>query len=256
MSRKDVRINRRSWDSGSAEYQAKHAQTLNRWRTLGWGTWDIPEDQEQALGDVRGARALELGTGAAQFGIKVAMREARVIGLDLSWQQLSAAPDNFRSSGIGFPLVQASAEELPFASETFDLVFCDHGATSFTDPHITIPEAARVLNPGGRLVFDIATPWIWVCWGPADDPLPRRELQRDYFGLGRDVVEDEGDTTIEWMLTYGDWIRLFRTCGLIVDDLIELRPGPDTRETTYNGYSSREWASAFPAENIWCLVKT
>lgn len=256
MSREDVRINRKSWDAFSAEYQSKHSPTLDRWDRFGWGTWDILEEEVNALGHVDGLSALELGTGAAQFGIKVAMRGARVIGLDLSWQQLSRAPSNFENSGISFPLVQGSAEELPFSSGVFDLVFCDHGATSFTDPHVTIPEVSRVLRSGGRLVFNIATPWIWVCWGPQDDPQPKRELQRDYFStMGRDLIVDEDGPSVEWMLTYGDWIRLFRSSGLRVDDLIELQPGPDTEQTTYEEYSSLEWASAFPAENIWCLSK-
>jgi ubiquinone/menaquinone biosynthesis C-methylase UbiE len=172
MSREDVRLNRKSWDAGSAEYQSNNAAQLNRWDRLGWGTWDILEDDVRALGDVRGLSALELGTGAAQFGIKVAMRGARVIGLDLSWAQLSGAPSNFESSRTRFPLVQGSAEELPFRPGAFDLVFCDHGATSFTDPHITIPEASRVLRKGGRLVFNIATPWIWTCWGEKMTPSP------------------------------------------------------------------------------------
>ena len=72
------------------------------------------------------------------------------------------------ASPILFKLVEQhrtyAANGLPFGDATFDLVFCDHGATSFTDPHVTIPESARVLRPGGLLVFDMATPFIWIAW--------------------------------------------------------------------------------------------
>lgn len=159
MGRDDVRTNLASWEADSDAYQQRNAAQLNRWDRLGWGIWDIPEDEIGALGDVAGLRALELGCGAAQFGIKVAMRGARVTGLDFSAQQLEAARRNVDATRARFLLVRGSAEELPFADASFDLVFCDHGATSFTDPAITVPEAARALRPGGLLVFNMSTPF-------------------------------------------------------------------------------------------------
>ena len=42
---------------------------------------------------------------------------------------------------------------MPLADSSFDLVFCDHGAMSFCDPAVTLPEVARLLRPGGRFVF-------------------------------------------------------------------------------------------------------
>jgi ubiquinone/menaquinone biosynthesis C-methylase UbiE len=253
VSRDDVRTNRASWDEGSDEYQSRNSSQLNRWDRLGWGAWDVLKDDVHALGDVAGLDALELGCGAAQFGIKVVMRGAKVTGLDFSETQLRYAVANIEETGVRYPLVQASAEELPFPDERFDLVFCDHGATSFTDPHITVPEAARVLRPGGMLVFDIATPFIWTCWGDDDEP-PGRVLRRDYFSLGRNKwVDDEEGPTIEWQLTYGAWIRLFRESGLVVEDLIELRP-PEDAKSTYD-FTPLDWARAFPGEHIWKVRK-
>jgi SAM-dependent methyltransferase len=250
VSRDDVRLNLASWEADSAAYQERNASQLNRWNGVEWGTWAVPETTVHALGDVTGLRALELGCGAAQLGLNVARLGAQVIGLDFSAHQLAAARANVAETGERFPLVRASAEELPFADDSFDLVFCDHGATSFTDPHATIPECARVLRPGGRLVFNIATPWVAVCWPNDVDP-PDRTLHRPYFELGRSAqVDEDGTTTVEWYLGYGDWIRLFRDTGLIVEDLIELRPAPDAT-TTYTDYSTHEWARDFPGDHIW-----
>jgi SAM-dependent methyltransferase len=248
MSRDDVRANLASWEAGSAAYQDRNASQLNRWDRLGWGTWDVPEDDVHALGDVEGVEALELGCGACQFGIKVAMRGARVTGLDVSANQLRAGVANMADAGVRFPLVRASAEELPFADASFSLVFADHGATSFTDPHITVPEAARVLRRGGSLVFDIATPFLTTAWGEDDAP-PSRMLRRPYFELGRAEIHDEDGTSVEWQLTYGGWIRLFRQSGFVVEDLIELRP--DEGATTTYDYAPYEWARDFPGEHIW-----
>jgi ubiquinone/menaquinone biosynthesis C-methylase UbiE len=252
MSREDVRQNLEHWESHSAEYQETNRAQLNRWDRLAWGVWDVAEDEIHALGDVRDLDALELGCGAAQFGIKVAMRGARVTGLDFSENQLHQALANMRETGVRLPLVRASAEELPFRDASFDLVFCDHGATSFTDPHVTIPEAARVLRSGGMLVFDMATPIVWMAWGHDERPVGR-ELRMPYFEMGREVGNDPGWRTVEWQLTYGGWIRLFRSCGLVVEDLIELRPEPDA-STTYD-YVPLDWARDFPGEHIWRVRK-
>jgi SAM-dependent methyltransferase len=253
MSRDDVRTNLESWEADSADYQARNASQLNRWQGVDWGTWAIPEDEIHALRDVTGLRTLELGCGAGQFGINLAERGANVIGLDFSANQLAAAVANVAETGARFPLVRASAEELPFADSSFDLVVCDHGATTFTDPNETVPQCARVLRPGGLLVFNIATPWVAVCW-PDDDNPPDRVLHRPYFELGRSEVEEGGATTVEWYLGYGDWIRVFRDAGLIVEDLIELRPSPDAT-TTYENYTTLDWARDFPGEHIWKVRK-
>ncbi|MDP9330290.1 MAG: class I SAM-dependent methyltransferase [Actinomycetota bacterium] len=255
MSREDVRKNLVSWEADSVAYQERNASQLNRWDRLGWGTWDIPEDEVRALGDVVGLRALELGCGACQTGIKVAMRGANVIGIDFSANQLRQGVANIAETGVRFPLVRASAEELPFADASFDLVFCDHGATSFTDPNVTIPEAARVLRPGGMLVFDMATPYIWTAWGDDDEPASRT-LRRPYFSMGREELPDpENGPSVEWQLTYGEWIRLFRSSGFVVEDLIELR-APEGATTTYSTYAPLDWARDFPGEHIWKVRKS
>jgi SAM-dependent methyltransferase len=160
---------------------------------------------------------------------------------------------NVTETGERFPLVRASAEELPFPDGSFDLVVCDHGATSFTDPHVTIPECARVLRRGGRLVFNIATPWVALCW-PDDEHPPDRVLHRPYFDLGRSEILDDGMTTVEWYLGYGDWIRVFRDAGLIVEDLIELRPAPGAT-STYSTYTTVDWARDFPGDHVWKVRK-
>ena len=253
MGRDDVRTNLESWEADSADYQARNASQLNRWDGVLWGTWAIPEDEIHALGDVQGLRTLELGCGAGQFGINLVRRGANVVGLDFSANQLAAARAIVAETRERFPLVRASAEELPFADRSFELVVCDHGATSFTDPNETIPECARVLRPGGMLVFNISTPWVAVCWPDGDNP-PDRALHRPYFELGRSEVDDAGMTSVEWYLTYGDWIRLFRDAGLIVEDLIELRPSPEAT-TTYTTYTTLEWARDFPGDHIWKVRK-
>jgi SAM-dependent methyltransferase len=240
----DAAKNRAHWDAQSDEYQRAHAAQLNTFEGR-WGVWAIPEAELQVLGDVRGKDVLELGCGGAQWSITLARQGARPVGLDNSARQLQHAQRLLREAGVQLPLVQAPAEELPFAAASFDIVFCDHGGMSFADPRRTVPEAARVLRPGGVLAFNMASLLLFLCWDEEQGVLGER-LRLGYFGLQH---YDDG-AHVEYQLPHGDWIRLFRRCGLEVEDLIELRPPPGAA-TTYPDYAPLDWARRWPAEQIW-----
>ncbi len=119
----------------------------------------------------------------------------------------------------------------------------------FADPYATVPEVARLLRPGGRFIFNGTTPFIWTVWGEGDEPAGY-ELKRSYFGPRRWDHQDDDGASSDFQLPYGEWIRLFRDNGFVIEDLIELRPGA-AATTTYEGYAPLEWARRFPAEQIW-----
>lgn len=240
--------NRSHWDSHADDYQATHGAFLDD-APEAWGIWRIPEDEVAALGEVDGCDVLELGCGGAQWAISLAGRGARVVAYDLSQSQLHHAASGIDAAGVAVPLVCGAAESLPFRDASFDTVFCDHGALSFADPFVTIAEAARVLREGGRLAFCQATPIRMLT---DDGEHPSRRLERRYFGMHR--FDWDGVTTVEYQLTYGDWIRLFRRHGLAVEDLLELR-APKGATTTYDYYVPYKWARRWPAEQIWRLRK-
>jgi SAM-dependent methyltransferase len=248
MTQKHVRKNRDCWDAISSDYHEKHGEELDR-AEAAWGAWAIPERELQVLGPVKGLDMLELGCGGAQWGRALATQGAHVIGLDVSDRQLRYARDQGRAKDIEFPLLLANAEALPLADASFDVVFCDHGAMTFTDPCITVPEVARVLRPGGLFAFNMIAPLAHVCWstelGKTDD-----RLHSDYFGLRK----FEDDDHVEFQLNHGEWIRLFRKSGLNIEDLIELQ-APEGAETSFDDYVSHDWARRWPAENIWKLRK-
>jgi SAM-dependent methyltransferase len=166
-------------------------------------------------------------------------------GLDLSEAQLAFA----RDAGADFPLVQGNAEALPFADASFDLVFADHGAFVFADPLLAVPEAARVLRPGGRLVFSHSSPIDAVCWDEASQSM-QPALQRPYFGLHR----EDWTQFVTFNLPTSRWIQLFRANGLRVEDLVELRPPADA-SSTYRDENDRAWARRWPMDQIWKLRK-
>jgi SAM-dependent methyltransferase len=241
-ARSDAAKNRRYWDRESDEYQRRHGEHLRS--GAAWGVWQIPEDDLRVLGSVRGKDVLELGCGGAQWSVALAGRGARPVGLDNSRRQLQHARANMRAAELDFPLVHAGAEVVPLPDRAFDIVFCDHGAMSFADPRLSVPEVARLLRPGGLLAFNMSTPLRDICWNDRAERVDSR-LHEDYFGLRR----FEDDAHVEFQLAYGEWIRLFRANGLAVEDLIELR-APEDGVTTYD-YISRRWARRWPAEHIW-----
>lgn len=247
-SARHVRKNRRYWDGVSDEYQSLHGKQLNRFDRAAWGIWGIPESRIHALGDVRGLDVLEYGCGGAQWSIWLARQGARPVGLDLSSRQLDHARTLMARAGASFPLVNANAERAPFRDESFDLVFCDHGAMTFADPHRTVVEVARLLRPGGSFVFNMSSAFHYLCWDD-DADAPAERLQRDYFGMR--MWDEE---SVDFQLPYGEWIYLFRTSGLVIEDLIELRP-PANARTSYPWFAPLEWARRFPAENIWRVSK-
>jgi SAM-dependent methyltransferase len=249
MSRspRHVRKNRRFWDRTSDEYQAVHARQLNRWDRPVWGVWAIPESRLRVLGDVAGKDVLELGCGGGQWSIYLARLGARPVALDLSMQQLRHAKRLMSEAGASFPIVNANAERAPFADESFDIVFCDHGAMTYADPRRTVPEAARLLRAGGLLAFNMTSPFHFLCWDTEGERADEC-LHRDYFGM-----RSWDEESVDFQLPYGEWIRLFRQNGLEVEDLIEPRPGP--RATSTYDLITFEWARRFPAENLWKLRK-
>src|SRR6266516_3656718 len=153
-----VRRNKAMWEATSDAYEQRHAQSLEDKGAMAWGLWRIPEAELNVLGDVAGKDILEFGCGAAQWSIFLSRRGARPVGFDLSGRQLRHARKLMGELGASVPIVQASAIAVPFREESFDIVFCDHGAMSFADPYRTVPEASRVLRPGGLLAFNMITP--------------------------------------------------------------------------------------------------
>jgi SAM-dependent methyltransferase len=239
--------NQAMWDAYSDEYQAKHGAQLAASGGLAWGTSQIAESELKVLGDVTGKDILELGCGAAQWSIALSQAGAHPVGLDLSERQLEHARRLMAEAGVDFPLIHGSAEAVPLPDASFDIVFCDHGAMTFADPYRTVPEAARLLRPGGLFAFSHHSPIQTICWALGEEMVGER-LVNDYFGMHRFEEDDES----YFQLPYGEWIRLFRTNDLVVEDLIEPRP-PEGATSSYRSADELAWARRWPSEQIWRL---
>jgi ubiquinone/menaquinone biosynthesis C-methylase UbiE len=246
MSSPDALRNRVHWDRTSDAYQQRNAAFIGRSEPR-WGMWQLPEAELQILGDVEGKDVLELGCGAAQWAILLAQRGAWMVGLDNSARQLEHARALMAEAGVDFPLIHSGAEQVQLPDASFDVVFCDHGAMTFADPYLTVPEAARLLRLGGLFAFSHTTPFAMLCWSPESETMERR-LVGSYFGMHR--FDELGEEPVEFNLPYGEWIRLFRANGFRVEALLEIRP-PKGAGSTYRTGEETEWARSWPMEEIW-----
>jgi hypothetical protein len=74
-------------------------------------------------------------------------------------------------------------------------------------------------------------------------------LVLDYWDLHE--LPPEPDQPVDFQLPYGEWIRLFHQSGLVVEDLVEIRPPADAT-SSYLEAPEREWARRWPLEHVWC----
>ena len=245
--------NRRYWD-GMADQWVSAGERSWAAEEPAWGCWQHPEAQLGLLpDDMSGLRAIELGCGTGYVSAWMARRGAAVVGIDNSAAQLETARRLAGQHGVDLTLVHGSAEAVPEPDASFDFAISEYGAAIWCDPHVWIPEAARLLRPGGRLVFLGNHPLAMICV-PSDGSPTGYRLERDYFGLHRlDWTEVENDPGgIEFNLPVSEWMVLFRECGFVVDEYLELQAPADAEDEF--GVPG-EWARRFPAEQIWKLTR-
>ena len=197
--------------------------------------------------ELEGLDAIELGCGTGYVSSWLARRGARPVGIDNSPAQLETARRFQQEFGVDFPLHLGNAERTPFADASFDFAVSEYGASIWCDPYAWIPEAARILRPGGRLTFLVNGTILMLCAPDEVDAPAQDRLLRDYFGMHR--FEWPDDESVEFHLGYGDMIRLLRGSGFEVKDMVEVRPSPDA--TTTHPFAPVEWARRWPAEEVW-----
>jgi SAM-dependent methyltransferase len=237
-----------SWTRANAEYTDARAEGAWAADEITWGNWRVPESELQALPDVAGKDVIELGCGTAYVSAWLKKRgAARVVGIDPTPAQLETARRCNEKFGFGLELIEAFGEDVPLPDDSFDVVVSEYGASIWADPYKWIPEAARLLRPGGELVFLRNSTLVILC-SPDEDVPAVETLQRPQFGMFRFQWPGGG---VEYHLAHGDWIRLLRANGFEILDLIELQAPADAETHQYYAYVSPEWARQWPAEEIW-----
>jgi SAM-dependent methyltransferase len=251
--REHVRANREAWDRFAPEYVDRGRRAWAE--EPHWGIWHIPETELQLLpDDLSGKDTIELGCGTGYVSAWLARRGARPVGIDNSPAQLETARMFQREFGLEFPLHLGNAEATPFDDASFDYAVSEYGAALWADPYAWIPEAARLLRPGGELLLytngallELTVPEL-----EADGPAGT-QLLRPYFGMHRMAWPD--DTSVEFHLPHGEWFRLLRATGFDIERLVEVQAPPDAVRDELWSFVTPEWARSWPSEEAWIARK-
>ena len=206
------RRNREAWDRMGRRVRGAAPSATGPPRRSRWGIRKVPESELQILAGPRRARTWSSSAAARRTSRRwLARRGARVVGVDITEEQLETARRMQAEHGLEFPLIHASAEDVPLPDASLrprrlgvrrvDLV---------PTPTAGSPRRRGCCARAGELVFLVN--------GDAPDAQRRRtssrssragtELLRPYFGMRR--FEWVDDDSVDFHLGYGDWIRLLR----------------------------------------------
>lgn len=158
------------------------------------------QDLAQIAGAIGQARVLDLGCGGGHVAFAVAPVVDSVVAYDLSAQMLEVVAASAAERGLrNLSVQQGSADRLPFADDSFDLVCSRYSAHHWRGLPLALGEALRVLKPGGRLVIiDTAAP---------DDVLADTYVQ---------AIELLRDTSHVRNVSPGSWRKLLGRAGFAV----------------------------------------
>lgn len=221
-----------------------------------WGIWGIPNSEVPLLPtDMSGLAAIELGCGTGYGSAWMARRGAAVTAIDPSTAQLATARRLAGLHGLAIDFVEAVAEQVPCPDNSFDFALSEYGAAIWADPYVWIPEAHRLLRPGGTLAMYGTGSW--------NDVFQSRDLEaeigetvvRPYFGQHRiEWVDLDDDPAIEFNLPVSEWFRLFKATGFEIVDFFEIQAPADAQGVQFS--IPAEWAKRYPSEQAWIARKT
>ncbi|MDX6670924.1 MAG: hypothetical protein QOI91_1287 [Solirubrobacteraceae bacterium] len=174
-----------------------------------WASGDYPSMVEtfllplgprlvEACGIAPGMRVLDVAAGTGNASIPAAQLGANVTASDLTPELLEAGRRNAESKGIELEWMEADAENLPFADESFDVVMSSIGAMFAPHHQDVADELVRVCRPGGTIALLSWTPEgmigeLFRTMGPFAPPPPPGAQPPPLWGSEEHLGELFGD---------------------------------------------------------------
>lgn len=224
----------RSWDDSADAWHEFVERGLDVLRTHVHGPALLAACQPLA-----GMRALDLGCGQGWFSRQLAAGGAQVTALDWSARLIEHARAHEASAplGIEYLVLDAAAVGERFAAGSFELICGCMSVADMPDPGAVLTAAARLLAPGGRLVFSVPNPVtdsphrVWR----RDEHGRKTALEIDrYFEAPAELLHWKMPrltthfATVQYRYTLEDWSRTFEAAGLVIRRLREPRPSAQT----------------------------
>jgi ubiquinone/menaquinone biosynthesis C-methylase UbiE len=100
------------------------------------------------------SEVLEVAPGPGFFAVELAkLGDFKITGLDISRTLVEIANRNALSARVSIDFRLGNAAAMPFADESFDIVYCSAAFKNFSEPVKALDEMHRVLRPGGEAVI-------------------------------------------------------------------------------------------------------
>ncbi|MFN8660996.1 MAG: methyltransferase domain-containing protein [Thermomicrobiales bacterium] len=199
-----------------------------------WATRTRPDNPNDTLeqpvlrklaGNLSGRRILDLGCGAATFGLYVLEEgAASYLGVDASQKMVAAACEAL--AGTPGQVIEAAIETWEYPEAGFDLVVSSLALHYVDDLDAVMTGIARALAPGGRVVFSVEHPIITSCARGWTQPQRQDWVVDDYFVTGPRETSWLGGEVVRYHRTIEDYVTALQTAGFVLDALRESRPDP------------------------------
>ena len=197
--------------------------------TVGYGP-EMPSERElRLLGEVKGKRVLDLGCGAGQASIALALQGAHAIALDASAPQLAQARRLAEAEEVRVEWHCGDLADLAFLrADSIDLVFSSHALAEVEDLDRVLRQVHRVLRLGAAFVFSYEHPVALSTGrdegGEGSLPLGLLEVRRSYFERAPMTVDRDGEKITLYPRTIGDVFAAAGRAGFRIDVLLEPEP--------------------------------
>ena len=248
-------VNIRYHDLAASDYDAKWGIDYGR-----SGQAQVTGKLAKALGSEPGSygRALEIGAGTGYFSLN--LRRAGVIGeavaTDISPGMLETLSASAERLGVDVRTVRCEADKLPFADESFDLIFGHAVLHHLPDLDAAFAEFQRVLRPGGTLAFcgepsrygDLISQVpkrAAVALAPAWRRL-MRATKRDYFA----APDGREEADLEWLVDVHAFTP--RRLGTLArdNDFEDVRVAGEELTATWFGWMNRTLEATAEPEGV------
>ncbi len=145
------------WTDRAQSYSAQNIAEMNDWRRQAWRELILSHAPKKEC-----LRILDIGTGPGFFAINLALAGHEVTAVDVTEEMLAYAKKNAESYGAKVNFVLHRGEFLPFEDGSFDLIVSRNVVWNLEYPQQALAEWARVLAPGGRMVYFDANWYLYL----------------------------------------------------------------------------------------------
>ncbi|MBR9704824.1 class I SAM-dependent methyltransferase [Candidatus Pacearchaeota archaeon] len=211
------------WNDNAISFQKEHKVPLS----ISYGPWMPNETKLKLMGNLKGKKVLEIACGGAQCGITFAKKGAKVIGIDISEEQLKYAKELAQKNKVKIKLLQGDVTKLPqIKSNSQDIVFSSWAMFYIGNLKKCFKEVHRVLKKKGIFVFSTHHPF----WENLDKKTMK--VKRCYFDTGKYYKERHKKGMFgAYRHTISEFAEALYYAGFVIERILE----PDPRKYKKHG---------------------